>query len=469
MYRVFCQAMILACMLWLAVIPVQARFSTPQPAPIERLLTNVAAYVEEHPEDAHGHYIMGRIHYMAFANRLPYVAQYGSKEPLPSLVWWWYSDGSEETERENRSKELALEEMGYAKSSDVPQEERNAYYQLRAQYDQELVDQNYPPRNEPNETAAQAGLALVCFKKALALNPNEPLYLLGIASLLEQYVTYLLSLETGLLPQVFAQFLLVEARDTYFSAYQMAIDEDLALSSRPLDGLNFLVGYESGLGFLRLLPPAPLAMLPQRGDSQPGSVELISTDHLPPDLAQQAQKVFTDLVSLEALPRGGVTPIIFSLEVRASLDNMVHTNHTVLFDLDGDGRTERWPWIQRHTALLVWDPQRSGRIRSGRQLLGTASWWLLFENGYQAMDALDNNRDRFLTGPELQGLRAWYDYNQDGQSQPGEVIDLDDLGVTKIATRSSSQTKGILSNAKGMILHNGNTVATYDWVVSPVK
>jgi len=44
-------------------------------APVQRLVFNVEAYVETHPEDANGYYRLGRIHYLAFtlrAKRLDY-------------------------------------------------------------------------------------------------------------------------------------------------------------------------------------------------------------------------------------------------------------------------------------------------------------------------------------------------------------------------------------------------------------
>ncbi len=43
------------------------KFAMPVNAPVERLVSNMAAYVKAHPRDANGYYTLGRIHYLAFA------------------------------------------------------------------------------------------------------------------------------------------------------------------------------------------------------------------------------------------------------------------------------------------------------------------------------------------------------------------------------------------------------------------
>ena len=138
------------------------------------------------------------------------------------------------------------------------------------------------------------------------------------------------------------------------------------------------------------------------------------------------------------------------------------------FDLDGTGRKAQWPWIKPSTGLLVWDPQNKGEITSGRQLFGTATWWLLFPNGYAALDALDDNRDGSLSGAELRGIGVWFDKNANGRSDPGEVQPVTDFGVQAIRTRSTGSDHGMPMNAQGIVLKNGAVVPTYDWVVSPV-
>ncbi|HSH94775.1 MAG TPA: hypothetical protein VK968_11565, partial [Roseimicrobium sp.] len=48
--------------------PIWAKFRiTDQPAPIDRLLANVTAYVKAHPEEAAGYYTLGRVYALAYA------------------------------------------------------------------------------------------------------------------------------------------------------------------------------------------------------------------------------------------------------------------------------------------------------------------------------------------------------------------------------------------------------------------
>ena len=46
----------------------QARWANlTEPVPTERLIENVSQFVEKNPQDAHGHYILGRVRSLAFA------------------------------------------------------------------------------------------------------------------------------------------------------------------------------------------------------------------------------------------------------------------------------------------------------------------------------------------------------------------------------------------------------------------
>ena len=127
--------------------------------------------------------------------------------------------------------------------------------------------------------------------------------------------------------------------------------------------------------------------------------------------------------------------------------------------------SRRWcsPWLQPSTALLVWDPQGTGKITSGTQLFGSATWWMLFPDAYAALDALDDSRDGWLTGRELNGLALWFDRNQNGISDPGEVVALSNSPIVGIATKATGKTALSLMNPAGLRLRDGRTLPTYDW------
>jgi len=61
----------MVCLLGLVLTPCPNGWSTwvntTTPVPVERLLNNVTKYIKEHPQDAQGYYVLGRVHSMSFA------------------------------------------------------------------------------------------------------------------------------------------------------------------------------------------------------------------------------------------------------------------------------------------------------------------------------------------------------------------------------------------------------------------
>jgi hypothetical protein len=64
-----------------------------------------------------------------------------------------------------------------------------------------------------------------------------------------------------------------------------------------------------------------------------------------------------------------------------------------------------------------------------------------WENGYEALKTLDGNGDGELRGEELSALALWFDENQNGKSEQGEVKLLSDVGVTALFTAPDRQDK----------------------------
>src|SRR5207248_5903091 len=110
--------------------------------------------------------------------------------------------------------------------------------------------------------------------------------------------------------------------------------------------------------------------------------------------------------SFETIGRA-ITPIIFPARSPQPLKRLLDERKQVDFDLAGDGVARKWPWVQSDTCLLVWDPQHTGQVRDGRQLFGSATWWIFWDDGYQPLAALDNDGDGWLSGNELAGLAVW--------------------------------------------------------------
>jgi hypothetical protein len=111
------------------------------------------------------------------------------------------------------------------------------------------------------------------------------------------------------------------------------------------------------------------------------------------------------------------------------------------------------------TPLLVFDPERTGRIKDGTQLFGNYTFGgkaeagmsnislsdrgsefskaVPWEDGFEALSVLDTNGDGVISGEELDALGIWFDRNQNGISEPGEVKSLREAGVTELRYRGA--------------------------------
>lgn len=165
-----------------------------------------------------------------------------------------------------------------------------------------------------------------------------------------------------------------------------------------------------------------------------------------------------------------ITPILFPVNGIKPLSKLI-SSATTSFDLAGDQVRREWQWINSDAAWLVWDPENSGKITSGRQLFGTSTWWMMFKDGYAALATLDDNQDGWLKGRELKGIAVWHDQNGNAKSDPGEVKPVATWEISAIRTSFDSKTRNAMISETGIILNNGTKLPTYDWlpVGKPVK
>jgi hypothetical protein len=426
---------------WAAVAA--GRLAMPTYLPVDRLIENTMAYIREHPQDASGYYTLARIHYLAFINEAFVAATLMDQIP-PVMVSFWRHDNYLWAARREEATRLTLEEFGYASTKDVPQEKQQSFWNRVTGNQSTLESQNWQPSRPTEEQLVEhAGEAQWNFIKAVSLDPNNALYYLGQASLGEQYLDYLREKCPAAVPSAIKNILLDGIKQTYFTAYQLAIEEDLSRTSLPLSGLGGMIGYEAGSAYVRLW----------EADGQ-----------IPAELQEKIASVKASLKTLESLPRGGITPIVFGVEANASLADLLTPERIARFDLDGDGTVEERPWIKPTTGLLAWDGDRDGRITSGRELFGSVTWWLFFSDGYRAMDMLDDNRDGVLAAGELNGICVWFDRDSDGQSDGGEVVSVESLDVTAISTRPTGCDGQSPMHRAGIRFKDGHTIPTYDWI-----
>jgi hypothetical protein len=424
------------------------RFRLPEYAPVDRLIANATAYVQEHPQEAEGYYTLARIHYLAFINKSFLVGGSVSDQALPYVIPYWWGETYLSNARLEEAKRLVLLDFGYASTQDVPAERQQEFWdRVWAVRDQLEADNWQPPQPTQEQLLQHVAAAQWNFYQAIALDPNNALYYLGQASLGEQYLDFLQQMGLAPVPPAIRTLMMTAVRDTYLLAYDLALKEDLSQEYRPLAGLRGLVSYEAGNAYIRLWQ---------------------SESEIPPAVQEKITGIKANLATLEALPMGPITPIVFSLKPGTSLATLLAPKRIVRFDLDGDGIAEQRPWLKPTTGLLVWDGDRDGQITSGRELFGSVTWWLFFSNGYRALDMLDDNRDGYLTAGELRGIAVWFDRNSNGRSDRGEIVSLESLGVTALGTRPTGRDGSCPMHASGIRLRDGRTLPSYDWIAPAV-
>jgi hypothetical protein len=198
------------------------------------------------------------------------------------------------------------------------------------------------------------------------------------------------------------------------------------------------------------------------GDAAAGIVRVLESRKTDFEEREEIASMKALLRQLETVGKT-VTPIIFPARSPQPLDRLVDSQKLVDFDLAADGIPRKWPWLRGDTCLLVWDPGRTGAVRDGKQLFGSVTWWIFWDDGYQPLAALDNDGDGWLSGKELAGLAVWQDRNGNGRSEAGEVVTVERHGIRRIATAAQGREQGVLSNPRGIELNSGAWLPTYDW------
>jgi hypothetical protein len=154
------------------------------------------------------------------------------------------------------------------------------------------------------------------------------------------------------------------------------------------------------------------------------------------------------------------SPISLMWEPGATVDAAVSV---VRFPLNPSAPQQWVAWkASEKTPLLVYDPKHTGVITSARQLFGNwtfggkqhaalntgvmrdtgeslNSQW---EHGFEALATLDADGNGKVDKAELAPLALWFDRDQDGVSDEGEVVDLRSLGVTALYYNATVPTVG---------------------------
>lgn len=459
--------------------PLPAMVLYPHKWPVDRMLANVERYVERHPEAAEAHECLGRIHTYAFVFETAYLMPHSS---FRSDVDAW--------ERSLQAGGVTLDDLARLVAARRLQSPR---------------DPALPPLDSPT-LLGHLGAGLRELGRSLALAPERASTHLAFAYALERGAHLadrldpsILGLPTDQEGSLYLESLVAALGEAEHAEEAFATLEEPQRLARALPILGRERSSSNALrqgGVARLLQRAWKDVAIEHDRIAFERAKAL-------DLEQAMRKDFEDLVSLEAgeaylrltegdearrpgeeafrtevreaverlrrLPlMSSITPIALALEGCRPLDDLVLPDACVLFDLDGDGVEEPWPWLRPDAGWLVWDPDRRGRITSGRQLLGDRSGWFLFGDGYHVLDALDDDGDGALRGAELDGLALWLDRDSDGVSDPGEVVPVADLGIAGLATAATERLGRSLANPCGVELADGRVLPSYDWVLEPL-
>jgi hypothetical protein len=241
----------------------------------------------------------------------------------------------------------------------------------------------------------------------------------------------------------------LEMFEQYFTAACYALPEESTALEEPLSGLSSFISYQAAQDYLRLLNTS-------------GSDEKFPV----------RKAIASSIVkAMDALPRcSAITPLVVPLDDSRCLHEVLDRSRQVSFDLDGTGRPQTVQWITSQAAFLVWDPQHSGQITSGRQLFGSATWWMFFADGFSALASLDDDHNGRVEGSELSGLALWRDANGNGISDPGEVTPVEKWGIRSLSCRADGREADGLVSHSGLVLDIAGQECTrplWDWITTP--
>jgi hypothetical protein len=163
-----------------------------------------------------------------------------------------------------------------------------------------------------------------------------------------------------------------------------------------------------------------------------------------------------------------ITPIAIPLRPNLTAIDITSERAHVLFDADGSGIPKRWTWITPDAAWLVFDKKDTREITSALQWFGNVTFWMFWENGYDALRVLDDDNDGSIRGSELRGLALWHDRDGDGVSDKGEVRPLAEHGVVSLSTNYEYDARHpdeIAWSNNGVTFTSGEVRPTFDLVL----
>ena len=124
----------------------------------------------------------------------------------------------------------------------------------------------------------------------------------------------------------------------------------------------------------------------------------------------------------------------------------------VMFDVDGDGETERTAFARGDDAFLALDRNQNGRIDGGLELFGDQHG---AADGFAELRRFDDNADGLIDARDrvFDQLRLYRELNGDGVSQTSELSTLRQAGIASLRLDAQTTDETIAGNRLSAIGH----------------
>ena len=131
-------------------------------------------------------------------------------------------------------------------------------------------------------------------------------------------------------------------------------------------------------------------------------------------------------------------PIVMDLDG----DGIEYSEVLVLFDMDGDNVKEATMWAGADDGFLAYDKNNDGKITDTDEIsfIGYTPGAKTDLEGLVAFDT-DNDGTLDFDDVDWSAFKVWQDVNQDGITNDGELMGLDELGIVSINLHSDEQVR----------------------------
>lgn len=211
-------------------------------------------------------------------------------------------------------------------------------------------------------------------------------------------------------------------------------------SENPI-GFTLPIAADAAEAFARALPYSGPGIVLNILPIVSGSVPTLIKNF--PDWLEAALSPVINLRGIAPNPNGG-DPLVLDIDGSGTIDLISLDNSNIRFDFWGDGFAERVGWVAPQDGLLAVDWDGNGNIDDVSELFGTAIPLSFFDNGnsgaindasgFADLSEHDSNQDGIINAQDdiWSELRIWQDLNQNGLSEDGELIGLDNLAIQSI-------------------------------------